>query len=329
MKTMITGVQPTGNFTLGNYMGAIKNFVALQDKYESYLFIADLHGLTSYQEPQKIRQTILDLTAIYLACGVDLEKTNIFVQSSINEHSALGFLVAFQCRVGELSRMTQYKAKKQTTGDGVDLGLFIYPTLMAADILLYDAEVVPVGADQKQHIEITRDLGERFNKRYGDIFQLPNYYTPPLGQRIMNLQNPLEKMSKSAPEDDKGTIFMLDDVEVTKKKIMSAKTDSANIIKFDEENKPGISNLLTILAILREVDTKTLEIELKDLNYGQFKKIVADELALFIIDFQSKYQQFRDEKKLQLILDQGTAVAQKRAADKLKLVKEKFGIDFS
>ncbi len=327
MKTMITGVQPTGNFTLGNYIGAIKNFVALQDNHDSFIFIADLHGLTNYQEPQKIHNTILDLAAIYVACGVNPQTTKFFIQSNINEHSVLGYLVAFQCRVGELSRMTQYKAKKKNAGDGVDLGLFIYPTLMAADILLYDAEVVPVGSDQKQHIEITRDLGERFNKRYGEIFKLPDYYIPEQGHRIMNLQNPTEKMSKSAPFEDKGVIFMLDNIKKTRKKILSAVTDSDNKIYFDEENKPGISNLLVILACLRDCDVKELEAEFQELNYGQFKEIVANEVEKFIVDFQQKYNQIRYSEELLKILKVGAMAAETRASQKLQVIKEKMGIN--
>ena len=262
-KTMITGVQPTGNFTLGNYIGAIKNFVKLQKDYNSYIFIADLHGLTSYQNPKDIQDRILDLAALYMACGVEPKYTKFFVQSDVNEHSVLGFLIAFQCRIGELSRMTQYKSKKEKQGkDGIDLGLLIYPTLMAADILLYDASIVPVGKDQKQHIEITRDLGDRFNKRYGHTFNLPEYYIPEIGGKIMNLQNPSEKMSKSAPSNDKGTIFILDDINITKKKIMSAKTDSSNQIYFDEVNKPGISNLISIFSAITTYPPKSLCISL-------------------------------------------------------------------
>lgn len=324
-KTMITGVTPTGGFTLGNYIGAIRNFVTLQDDYDSYIFIADLHALTAYQEPKKIRKTILDLAAIYIACGVDPKKTNFFIQSNVNEHSALGFLVAFQCRVGELSRMTQYKSKR--TKNSVDLGLFIYPTLMAADILLYDAEVVPVGADQKQHIEITRDLGERINKRYGKIFKLPQYYIPKVGNRIMNLQNPLEKMNKSADKNDKGTIFLLDDVVITRKKIMSAVTDSINIVKYDEKNQPGISNLITIMAVLSKKDIKEIEKDFCNSNYGDFKKAVADVVEKFLIDFQKRYSEIRNSEQLLNILKNGAKVAQLKAECKLNEVKNKMGID--
>ncbi len=324
-KRMITGVTPTGGFTLGNYIGAIRNFVALQEEYDSYIFIADLHALTSYQEPKKINKTILDLAAIYIACGIDPLKTNFFIQSNINQHSALGFLVAFQCRVGELSRMTQYKAKRKK--ESVDLGLFIYPALMAADILLYDAEIVPVGADQKQHIEITRDLGERLNKRYGDMFKLPNYYIPKVGSRIMNLQNPLEKMNKSADLDDKGTIFLLDDVAVTRKKIMSAVTDSENLIKFDEKKKPGISNLITIMSVLNKKDIKEIEKEFANSNYGQFKEAVADVVCQFIVNFQKKYNKIRYSDELIDILKKGGCEALRVAECKLNEVKNKMGID--
>ena len=329
MKTMITGVQPTGNFTLGNYIGAIKNFAKLQKDYNSFIFIADLHGLTSYQNPKKIHDTILDLAATYMACGVDPKYTNFFVQSDVNEHSVLGFLVAFQCRVGELSRMTQYKSKKEKQGkDGIDLGLLIYPTLMAADILLYDAEVVPVGSDQKQHIEITRDIGERINKRYGKIFKLPEYYVPEIGHKIMNLQNPTEKMSKSSPINDKGTIFILDDIKNTKKKIMSAVTDSENKIYFDEENKPGISNLISIYASITNMSIKEIENKYKESNYGIFKKDLADELEKFILPIQEKYKKYRYSEELINILHNGAIEAQKYASKKLLEVRKKMGIKY-
>jgi tryptophanyl-tRNA synthetase len=328
-ERMVTGVQPTGNFTLANYIGAIKNFVKLQNKYESYIFIADMHGVTSYKDPEEIHKTILDFVAIYLACGVDPKYTNFFVQSDINEHGMLGFLIAFQCRVGELSRMTQYKSKKEKIGNnGVNLGLFIYPTLMAADILLYDAKVVPVGMDQKQHIEMTRNLGERFNKRFGDTFELPDYYIPKIGAKIMNLQNPLEKMSKSVNKDDKGTIFILDNVDITRKKIMSAVTDSDNFVKFDEENKPGISNLISILSVISNKDIQTIEKEYKNSNYGEFKKDVADTICIFISKLQENYNYFRNGSELKDILISGAENVKKVASSKLEEVRNKMGIHY-
>ena len=328
-KTMITGVQPTGNFTLGNYIGAIKNFVKLQKDYNSYIFIADLHGLTSYQNPKDIHDRILDLAALYMACGVDPKYTNFFVQSDVNEHSVLGFLIAFQCRIGELSRMTQYKSKKEKQGkDGIDLGLLIYPTLMAADILLYDASIVPVGTDQKQHIEITRDLGDRFNKRYGHTFNLPEYYIPEIGGKIMNLQNPTEKMSKSAPRNDKGTIFILDDINITKKKIMSAQTDSGNQIYFDEKNKPGISNLISIFSAITDKSIKEIEDKYKNYTYGDFKKELANEIEKFIIPIQEKYKKYRYSKELINILKDGAKEANKQATNKIIEVRKKLGIKY-
>lgn len=326
-KTMITGVQPTGNFTLGNYIGAIKNFVKLQKDYNSYIFIADLHGITTYQDPEKINNTILDLAAIYLACGVDPKYTNFFIQSEVDEHSALGFIIAFQCRIGELSRMTQYKSKKEKQGkDGIDLGLLIYPALMAADILLYDAEIVPVGSDQKQHIEITRDLGERFNKRYGKTFKLPEYYIPEVGAKIMNLQNPNEKMSKSSPKDDKGTIFILDDIKITKKKIMSAVTDTDNKIVFDEENKPGISNLLSIYSAITNIEIKKLEEKFKNSSYKDFKESLANEIEKFILPIQEKYKKYRYSSELYSILEKGRENAKVYASKKLNEVRNKIGL---
>ena len=328
-KTMITGVQPTGNFTLGNYVGAIKNFVRLQKDYNSYIFIADLHGLTSYQNPKDIHDRILDLAALYMACGVEPKYTKFFVQSDVNEHSVLGFLIAFQCRIGELSRMTQYKSKKEKQGkDGIDLGLLIYPTLMAADILLYDASIVPVGTDQKQHIEITRDLGDRFNKRYGHTFNLPEYYIPEIGGKIMNLQNPTEKMSKSAPRNDKGTIFILDDINITKKKIMSAQTDSGNQIYFDEKNKPGISNLISIFSAITDKSIKEIEDKYKNYTYGDFKKELANEIEKFIIPIQEKYKKYRYSKELINILKDGAKEANKQATNKIIEVRKKLGIKY-
>lgn len=328
-KTMITGVQPTGNFTLANYIGAIKNFVNLQEQYDSYIFIADLHGLTTYQDPKKIHETILNLAAIYLACGVDPTHTSLFVQNEVSEHCTLGFLIAFQCRIGELSRMTQYKSKKQKLGEnGIDLGLFIYPALMAADILLYDADIVPVGMDQKQHIEITRNLGERFNKKFGNTFKLPEYYIPAVGAKIMNLQNPNEKMSKSASPTDKGTIFILDDIEVTKKKIMQAKTDDDNQIKFDEKNKPGISNLISIMSALTNIEVKDIEEKYKKYNYGDFKKALAEEVESFILPIQERYKKYRYSSELLEILNNGSNKAKRVASQKIKIVKQKIGINY-
>ncbi len=271
-KVMLTGVRPSGNLTLGNYLGAIKNFVDRQDKYESYIFLADLHAITSYQEPEKLKNAIYNAVAMYLACGVDPKKTIVFKQSDVLEHGTLGFIMTFQTKMGELSRMTQFKYKSQGLGkEGVDTGLFVYPTLMVADILLYNTAIVPVGKDQQQHVELTRDLAERFNKRYGATFAMPDVYIAPIGNKILNLQNPLEKMNKSDNGDNKGTIFLMDDIEVAKKKIISAKTDSLSKVHYDEENQPGISNLMSILSKITGESFESIENRFAGKGYGEFK----------------------------------------------------------
>ena len=328
MKTMITGVRPTGSITLANYIGGIRKFIEQQHNYNSLIFIADIHGLTTYIDPKEIRNNILDITAMYLACGVDLKSTALFMQSDVLEHCNLGFLIAFQCGVGELSRMTQYKSKKlELSKTEKDMGLFIYPTLMAADILLYDAAIVPVGADQRQHIEKTRDLGERFNKIYGNTFVLPEYQIPKIGAKIMNLQNPSIKMSKSAPRDDKGTIFILDNVEITRKKIMSSCTDSEGKVYFDEENKPGISNLLSIVAVIDNLSIKEVEEKYKDYNYKDFKTEVANKTCDFILSIQEKFNKFRnDEEYLKEVLKEGANKVRLYASKKMVEVKEKVGL---
>ena len=328
MKTMITGVRPTGKITLANYIGGIKKFIEQQKDYNSLIFIADIHGLTTYIDPNEIRNNILDITALYLACGIDLSHTLIFQQSDVLEHCNLGFLMSFQCSVGELSRMTQYKSKKaELSKKDKDMGLFIYPALMAADILLYDASIVPVGADQRQHIEKTRDLGERFNKIYGKTFELPEYQIPKIGSKIMNLQNPSVKMSKSAPKDDKGTIFMLDDIEITKKKIMSACTDSEGKIYFDEDNKPGISNLLSIIAVIDDLSIEDVSKKYKDYTYNDFKTEVADKVIDFILKIQNEFYKYRNnEEYLKKILKDGADKARNLANKKMEEVKKIIGL---
>jgi len=262
-----------------------------------------------------------------MACGVDTKHTSFFVQSDVNEHSALGFIIAFQCKVGELSRMTQYKSKKEKSGNnGIDLGLFIYPALMAADILLYDAAVVPVGDDQRQHIEMTRDLGDRFNKKYGDTFILPEYYIPEVGARILNLQNPTEKMSKSAPIDDKGTIFILDDVNIIKKKIISAVTDSDCKVRFDIENKPGVSNLITIMSVICDISVHDIETKYENSSYRTFKNDVAEVAGEFILEIQEKFDYYRNSGELIKTLERGRQTAREIAEKKLMSVRKKLGI---
>ena len=328
METMITGVRPTGSITLANYIGGIKKFKELQYDYNALIFIADIHGLTTYINPLEIRNNILDITAMYLACGIDIDKTILFKQSDVLEHCNLGFLMSFQCSVGELSRMTQYKSKKnELNKTEKDMGLFIYPTLMAADILLYDAKIVPVGLDQRQHIEKTRDFGERFNSIYGKTFELPEYVVPKIGAKIMNLQDPEVKMSKSAPKDDKGTIFILDDIEVTRKKILKACTDSEGLVYYDEINKPGISNLIEIICTVDNITIEEANQKYKDYNYKDFKIEVSNSVCNFIKSIQDKFYKYRNnEEYLKEILTIGADKARKLASKKMDKVKEKIGL---
>ena len=309
-KTMLTGVRPSGNLTLGNYLGAIKNFVDRQEQFNSYIFIADLHAITSYIEPNKLKKAVMDSIAMYLACGVDPSITTIFKQSDVLEHGTLGFIMTFQTKMGELSRMTQFKYKsQQQTKEGVDTGLFVYPTLMVADILLYNTAIVPVGKDQQQHVELTRDLAERFNKRYGETFIMPDVYVAPVGNKILNLQNPLEKMNKSDKGDNKGTIFLMDDIEVAKKKIMSAKTDNFNKIHFDEERQPGISNLMSIMSKITNESFESIERRFEGKGYGDFKKEVAEIVADLLIKIQDRYHKYNNPTFLKEILNNGAKQA--------------------
>lgn len=327
-KTMLTGVRPSGNLTLGNYLGAIKNFVDRQNEFDSYIFIADLHAITSFIEPQKLKMAVQNAVAMYLACGVDPNKTTIFKQSDILEHGTLGFIMTFQTKMGELSRMTQFKSKsQQQTKEGVDTGLFVYPTLMVADILLYNTAIVPVGKDQQQHVELTRDLAQRFNKRYGSTFVMPDVYVAPVGNKIVNLQNPLEKMNKSDSSDNKGTIFLLDDIEVAKKKIMSAKTDSLNKVHFDEINQPGISNLMSILSKITNESFESIEKRYEGKGYGEFKKEVANIVATLLLDIQDKYNKYNNEEVLNQILLKGKKKAQIVASETLKRATKNLGLN--
>ena len=326
-KVMLTGVRPSGNLTIGNYLGAIKNFVDRQDKYKSYIFLADLHAITSPQNPEKLKNAIYDAVAMYLACGVDPEKTIVFKQSDVLEHGTLGFIMTFQTKMGELSRMTQFKYKSQGHGkEGVDTGLFVYPTLMVADILLYNTSIVPVGKDQEQHVELTRDLAERFNKRYGETFVMPDVYVAPVANKVLNLQNPLEKMNKSDRGENKGTIFLMDDIVVAKKKIMSAKTDSLNRVHYDEENQPGISNLMSILAKITGESFESIEKRYDGLGYGAFKKEVAEVVAKLLNDIQEKYKKFSNREYLDNILKVGAQKARNVANKTLNLTLSALGL---
>ena len=327
-KTMLTGVRPSGNLTLGNYLGAIKNFVEKQNQYNSYIFIADLHAITSYVNPTELKLRIQNSIAMYLACGVDPAITTIFKQSDVLEHGTLGFIMTFQTKMGELSRMTQFKSKsQQQTKQGVDTGLFVYPTLMVADILLYNTAIVPVGKDQQQHVELTRDLSQRFNKKYGNTFAIPDVYVAPVGNKILNLQNPLEKMNKSDNSDNKGTIFLMDDINTAKKKIMAAKTDSLNHVHFDEENQPGISNLMSILSKITDESLESIENRYQGKGYGEFKQEVANAVCNLLAKIQDNYHKFNRIDLLSDIVTKGAKNAQIIAGQTLSRVTTALGLN--
>lgn len=327
-KTMLTGVRPSGNLTLGNYLGAIKNFVEKQNQYNSYIFIADLHAITSYVNPTELKLRIQNSIAMYLACGVDPAVTTIFKQSDVLEHGTLGFIMTFQTKMGELSRMTQFKSKsQQQTKQGVDTGLFVYPTLMVADILLYNTAIVPVGKDQQQHVELTRDLSQRFNKKYGNTFEVPDVYVAPVGNKILNLQNPLEKMNKSDNSDNKGTIFLMDDINTAKKKIMAAKTDNLNHVHFDEENQPGISNLMSILSKITDESLESIENRYQGKGYGEFKQEVANAVCNLLAKIQDNYHKFNRIDLLSDIVTKGAKNAQIVAGQTLSRVTTALGLN--
>lgn len=324
MKKILTGLQPTGEITLGNYIGSIKQMVKLQEKYDSYIFIADLHSITVPQDPKALRNNIKKLLALYLACGIDPKKNTIYIQSENEYHTNVSWLLECTSYFGELSRMTQFKDKSQKNKH-FTAGLFTYPVLMAADILIYDADYVPVGIDQKQHVELARDIAERFNKKYGETFKIPEPYISTSGTKIMDLTDPIHKMSKSN-ENEKGIIRMLDNPNMIKKKIMSAVTDSDMKITFDMKNKPGISNLINIYSAITNKKIKDIEEEFKDSNYGEFKKSVADVVVTEITNIQKKYNEIMKSNELDKILDKGINTTRKIAKEKYELMKIKMGL---
>jgi len=329
MKRLVSGIKPTGDLTLGNYIGAIKQFVNMQNELidtEFFIFIADLHAITTPQERLVLRKNIKSIAALYIACGLDPEKVNIFIQSEISEHAELNYIMESTLYIGEMERMIQYKEKKESQTEGIRTSLLTYPALMAADILLYDANFVPIGEDQKQHLEITRTAANRFNFLYGDTFTIPEGIIPKTGARIMGLQNPEQKMSKSADKSAKDYILLIDDLKVVANKIKSAVTDSDNLVKFDKENKPGISNLLTIFSALTNISIKDLEEKYKDSNYGTFKSDLANVVVDELSPIQNKYNEIINSKELDDILDKGRDRAKLIARRKLDKVYHKVGL---
>ena len=323
-KRILTGIKPTGQLQLGNYLSVLKNIKTFQEQGECFLFIADLHALTLPIEPEVLRQNSIDLASFYLACGLDPEKTTLFLQSSVSAHAEANAIFQNYLYMGELSRMTQFKDKSQKMKESaIGLGLFAYPVLMAGDIILYDADVVPVGEDQVQHVELTRDLVNRFNNRYGDVLVMPKAEISKSAKRIMSLCDPTKKMSKSDP---KGDIFLKDDPKVIRKKIMSAVTDSGSEVKYDVENKPGVSNLLTIFASIKGISIEEAEKHFEGKRYGEFKGEVADAVVEELSAVQERYNEIVASKAYEKVLRDGAVRANEVARQTLKRIKKAVGL---
>ena len=323
-ERILTGIKPTGQLTLGNYIAVLKNLKGMMDRGECFIFIADLHALTLPIDPEVLRQNSIDLAAFYLAAGLDPKRSALFLQSSVSAHAELNAIMQNYLYMGELSRMTQFKDKSaKMKENAIGLGLFAYPVLMACDIILYDATIVPVGEDQVQHVELTRDLVNRINNRYGEILTMPKAELRKVGKRIMSLSDPTVKMSKSDP---KGDIFLKDEPAVIRKKIMSAVTDSGSEVKFDPENKPGISNLLTIYSAMKDISIEEAEERFKESRYGDFKKAVADAVIEELEPFQARYKEIIANKSYEKALEEGAEKARVIANKTLKRVQKAIGL---
>jgi tryptophanyl-tRNA synthetase len=327
-QRIFSGIQPSGNLHIGNYLGAIKNWVKLQDEYDSIFCVVDMHAITVSQNPEELKKKTLEVAKIYLASGIDPEKSTLFIQSRVSEHAELSWILNTLARTGEMSRMTQFKDKAELhTGnskamDNVPLGIFNYPVLMAADILLYDTNLVPVGKDQLQHIEITRTLANRFNKKFGDTFVIPDPYITKEGANIMGLDDPTKKMSKSA-SSEYNYIALSDSEEDVRKKIKKAVTDSGSEIEY-KEAKPALMNLINIYSLLSDIPAKEIEDKYKGKNYAEFKDDLADVIISFIKPLQEKMKELSDEKVLE-ILEEGAKKVHPIARKKLDEVKNKIG----
>ncbi len=326
MKRMLSGIKPTGELTIGNYIGAIRQFVTMQKEYESFVFVADLHALTIYNDPKELKAKIRSIIGLYLACGLDPKYTTIFIQSENMYHANLSWVLECNSYMGELSRMTQFKDKSNgKNNEAISCGLFTYPVLMASDILIYDADVVPVGVDQKQHVELARNIAIRFNNRYGKTFKVPEPIIREVGAKIYDLQDPTKKMSKSG-ESDKGCIMLLDDPERARKKIMQAVTDSDSKVYYNKEEKPGISNLLTIYSSLKGISITEAENEFKSSSYGEFKNTVANCVVDFLTDLREKYNKIMESNIIDSLLDESNEKVSNIARIKVKEVFDKVGI---
>ena len=324
MKRILTGLQPSGELTLGNLIGGINQSIKYQEEYDSFIFVPDLHAITVSQDAKLLKERIKKNVALYIACGIDPEKNTIYIQSENPYHTNLSWILECMTYMGEASRMTQFK-DKSSKGENIGVGLFTYPMLMASHILLYSADYVPTGIDQKQHVELCRDLALRFNNKYGETFKIPTPMIPEMGAKIMDLQEPTKKMSKSE-ENPKGVILLLDDEKTIRKKIMSAVTDSDMAIKYDPINKPGISNLLTIYASLKEMSIDDVVSHFKDYNYGSLKKEVADVVVDRFTKIQDRYNELINSTYLDEILDKGRDKTIEIARLKYEEVRIKMGL---
>ncbi len=323
MKRIFSGVQPTGNVHLGNYLGALRNWVTLQHEYESFFCIVNLHAITNRQDPKLLAEKSRELARVYLAVGIDPDLSTIFIQSDVPEHTELTWILNCIARMSELERMTQFKEKARKQRENIGVGVFDYPVLMAADILLYQTDLVPVGEDQKQHLELTRDLAIRFNRDYGDTFRIPDPFIPKVGARIMSLSDPANKMSKS-DDDVNGCVRLLDDPESIQRKFKRAVTDSGTEIKFDPA-RPAITNLLTIYQLLTAQSPEQVEAHFADKGYAQLKQGLADATIEFLKPLQQRVRDINDDE-LTAILQKGAARAKGIARVTLEAVKEKLGI---
>ena len=321
---ILTGIKPTGQLTLGNYIGVLKNLKKETERGECFYFIADLHALTLPIEPEVLRQNSIDLACFYLAAGIDTSKANLFLQSSVSAHAELNAIMQNYLYMGELSRMTQFKDKSsKMKEEAIGLGLFAYPVLMAADIVLYDSKRIPVGEDQVQHVELARDLVKRFNNRYGDILVMPKAEIAKVGARIMSLSDPTKKMSKSDP---KGDIYLKDSLEVIRKKIMSAVTDMVGIVQYDPVNQPGIANLMTIMSSLSGKSFDEITSEFAGKGYGDFKRAVADVVIKELEPFKARYDEIIKSGLVDEVLARGAKRANTIASETLKRVQKAIGL---
>ena len=325
MSVIFSGIQPSGTLTIGNYLGAMKHFTDLQDDNECYFCVVNQHAITVPQEKQTLKQNSRSLAALYLASGIDPEKSTLFIQSEVPAHAQLAWMLQCVSYIGELERMTQFK-DKSTGKDAVSAGLLTYPPLMAADILLYGTEIVPVGDDQKQHIELTRNLAERFNRKFNDIFTMPDARIPKVGARIMSLQDPTRKMSKSDANQN-AYISMLDEPSTIIKKVKKAVTDSDGIVRFDKENKPAISNLLTIYSLCSGKSVEEIEDLYEDRGYGDFKTELGEVIAETLRPIQERYKELITSSELDDILDLGAEKANRKASKMLTKAERAMGLE--